>query len=266
MTPSQPSRQARSHGASPVERRHPRHRQRQRQRLQDRPPLVERQRPHVAAVDPQDVEDVVVGLPLPAPAAGRLAVEDQRVVRQRRQRLRHRRIGGGQRQAVARPQLHPAAALEGEHADAIELALEGPRRIGEPVGGERRRHRLEPVGERHRHARDRLRFACAFTNATYLSIQPWRNFRVPSLAMAPDASKNPSLAVRNTSGCPSVGMSRYASMVRRCCWAHAVPICADRDAEDAGGLARPRALPVRAATRDRWRSSGRRESSGCTPA
>ena len=47
---------------------------------------------------------------------------------------------------------------------------------------------------------------------------------MPSLAMAPDASKNPSLAVRNTSGCPSVGMSRYASMVRRCCCAHAVPI------------------------------------------
>ena len=28
----------------------------------------------------------------------------------------------------------------------------------------------------------------------------------------------------NASGWPSVGMSRYASVMRRCCWATAVPI------------------------------------------
>ena len=97
MTPSQPSRQARSHGASPVSGGDARHRQRERQRLQDRPPLVERQRPHVAAVDPQHVEDVVVGLALPAPAAGGLAVEDQRVVRQR---LEHRARPPGRRRSA----------------------------------------------------------------------------------------------------------------------------------------------------------------------
>ena len=55
----------------------------------------------------------------------------------------------GQRQLVAREQAHGWAVFEGEHADAVELALERPGRIGEAGVGERGRHRFEPIGDAH---------------------------------------------------------------------------------------------------------------------
>src|SRR5437660_10288948 len=43
--------------------------------------------------------------------------------------------------------------FEGEQADSVELALEGPLRPGEPFLSKRGCHRLHPLGERSRHRR-----------------------------------------------------------------------------------------------------------------
>ena len=58
--------------------------------------------------------------------------------------------------------------------------------------------------------------ACCFIPATYRSIHPWRNCRLIA-PMLPSASNSPSFAWIKASGWPSVGTSRYARMVRRCC-------------------------------------------------
>ena len=78
MTPSQPSRQARSHGCGSSSASTRSSGASKGQAAQQRAALVERQRRHVAAVEPEDVEHVVGGLTLRAPHAGRLAVEDRR--------------------------------------------------------------------------------------------------------------------------------------------------------------------------------------------
>ena len=65
--------------------------------------------------------------------------------------------------------------------------------------------------------------ACFFTHATYWSIQFCRNFLL-SAPMLPASSNNPSFAWMNASGWPSVGTSRYARTLRKCCCAMAVPM------------------------------------------
>src|SRR5450830_139317 len=77
--------------------------------------------------------------------------------------------------------------------------------------------------------------ACFFTQATYLSIQPCRNLLL-SEPIFPDASNNPSLAWMKASGWPSVGTSRYASTLRKCCCARAVPVAPTETPNTPAGL------------------------------
>ncbi len=69
------------------------HRRRERQFLQQGAPILERQRRHVVAVQPQDVEDVIPAVTVP----GDLAVEDDLVDRQAGDRGRQRREVLGRR-------------------------------------------------------------------------------------------------------------------------------------------------------------------------
>ncbi len=121
---------------------------------QERAPLVEREAGHVAAVEPEDVEDVVGDLgraPVrrgssAEPGAGDLTVQDGVADRQRRHGAGDGRIRDVLRQPVARQEADVRPVLEGEQADAVELALEDPPETGEPLLSEGRGHRLQPRG------------------------------------------------------------------------------------------------------------------------
>src|SRR5262245_20999884 len=89
---------------------------------------------------------------------GHFAIQDEIVHRQcayctsnRRQILR---------KSITRVELDVVAALVGEEADAIELALEHPVRSGEAILRQRRSHRLEPVGHWRRPHRSNLPRVC----------------------------------------------------------------------------------------------------------
>ena len=111
----------------------------QRQLAQPVAPLFERQRPQVP-IHPRDVEDVVE---LPSP--GHLSVEDHLARRQRRHGARNRRTV--LRQPIPGIQPDVVALLEGEQADAVELALEQPVRAGKAFLCQRCRHGDDPVGK-----------------------------------------------------------------------------------------------------------------------
>ena len=125
----------------------------ERQVAQQPAPRLERPRPHVAAIEPQDVEEVISHLSRPSPHPRDLAVED---------RVPHGqvpdRLGDGRvvlRPAIAREQTDLRSLLEREQPDAVELALEDPLRAREPLLRQRRRHGLEPFGECGRHREHR---------------------------------------------------------------------------------------------------------------
>jgi hypothetical protein len=134
-----------------VQRGHVRERSFQRQPREQRAPFVERQRRHVTAVDPQDVEDVIVRVALPSPGAGRLAVEHGIAHGKPRDGIDDRGIGPIQRQLVPRQQLHVGAVLERQDPDAVELPLENPFGSREALLRQRRGHGDEPGGKRLGH-------------------------------------------------------------------------------------------------------------------
>src|SRR3954447_24980773 len=142
---------------------------------------------HVAAVEPEDVEDVeehrhaaVAALREPREARLRagerddLAVEREALAPLPGQRARDLGVARVEREVVAREEPHGSAVAHGDAADAVELALEDPRRVAEARVGERRLHRggagrgrsgpheralvriqpVEPVGRRAGHAVD----------------------------------------------------------------------------------------------------------------
>jgi hypothetical protein len=110
-----------------------------------RPSFAERQGAEILAVEKQHVEHVVVGLAQAAPRPRGFTVEDDGRDRELRDGFGGGGVVGGERQLVPRPQLDLLAVLVGQHADAVEFALEGPRRVLEPLVGERRRHGRNPV-------------------------------------------------------------------------------------------------------------------------
>ena len=146
MTPSQPSLHARSHGLRIGELRHALQGRLQRERLQERAPLVERQRHDVAAVEPHDVEDVVEHAGL---VPRDLPVENRLAHRQLRDRGGNRRTALGK--TVTGEQTDVERVLVGEHTNAIELALEDPLRAAEALLRQRRGHRDDPFGKGCRH-------------------------------------------------------------------------------------------------------------------
>ena len=148
MTPSHPSAHARSQGFGSSSSGHLREWQSERHAAQQRATLVERQARHVSAIEPQNVEHVVVRLAEGAPPPGGFAVEDDVVDRQVGDGLDHGRMRAVERQPVPRQQANVGAVLERQQPNAVELALEDPLGPGEPVLRERRRHRFEPVGKR----------------------------------------------------------------------------------------------------------------------
>jgi hypothetical protein len=138
---------------------------------QDLLALGERQRANIPAARVQDVEYVVehrhvgqqvlarAGLaePLLQPLEPGLAavegddlpVDHALLCGLRGQRVGHLGERGGDLVLVARHQPDLAAAPRdvGEAALAVELALENPRRVGEPVSGERGKLRIHPLGQ-----------------------------------------------------------------------------------------------------------------------
>src|SRR5262245_26489031 len=96
----------------------------QRDLREDLAAFDKRERHHVASVDPEHVEDVIVRLALTAPRPRRFAIEDHVVHGELRYRAKHGRMLTVERQLVAREQPDLVAVLEGEHANAVELALE----------------------------------------------------------------------------------------------------------------------------------------------
>ena len=92
----------------------------ERQLLQQRAAIFERQRRHGSSVQPQDVEDVIAAPAVP----GHFAVEDHLVDGKLGNGAGHRRQI--LRKPVARVQRDVGAALVGEQPDAVELALEQP--------------------------------------------------------------------------------------------------------------------------------------------
>ncbi len=112
-------------------------------------PFFERERPHVAAVCDQHVEDVVEELAVraatePVTAAderNRLTVDHEAVGRDRVQCGGQRRVAVVQRQLVARVQPRASAVLDRQAADTVELALEHPLRARRPLRGQHRLHR-----------------------------------------------------------------------------------------------------------------------------
>jgi hypothetical protein len=117
--------------------------------LQRSPALLQREPAHVAPVRHQDVEDVVeehgalaTAEPVaPADEGDRLAVDHEPVGGVLIQRGGDRRVAVVQGQLVARVQPRPPAVLDGQAADAVELALEHPALAGRAVGGEHGLHR-----------------------------------------------------------------------------------------------------------------------------
>jgi hypothetical protein len=116
--------------------------------------------------DVEQIEDVVehAHLPLAAllqPRKARLCTRERdhlavhheltRIVPQRLRQLREAVV---QAEMVARPQAHSRGRLHADAADAVQLALIDPVRIGEAVAGQHRLHRLDSHGDRPRsHAR-----------------------------------------------------------------------------------------------------------------
>ena len=134
-----------------VQQWHLRQRQPERDAAQQRATLVERQARHVSAIEPQDVEHVVVRLAEGPPPPGGFAIEDDVVNRQVGDGLDDRWMGAVERQPVPGEQADVGSILKRKQPDAVELALEEPLGPAEPVLGERRRHRFEPVGKRGHH-------------------------------------------------------------------------------------------------------------------
>ncbi len=112
-------------------------------------PLIERQRGEVSAIEPHHVEHMVGDWPSLSPYSGRLAVENDLADRKRFDSLGYFRIRRVLGKPVARQQAHVASFLEREETYTVELALENPLRSLEALLGERRGHRLDPVGKIH---------------------------------------------------------------------------------------------------------------------
>src|SRR5260370_6350228 len=134
---------------------------------QDLLALAQRQRAHIAAIGPQYVEDVVADRHLgeqvrsgladshallqagePAVAAASvdaLAVDDEVAGLLGGQGLGDLGVGTGVVLLVAGHQPGRPSGSERQATLAIELALEDPRRIGEPVQGERGQLRIHPA-------------------------------------------------------------------------------------------------------------------------
>src|SRR5262245_63239593 len=96
--------------------------------VQDCPSLLERQRSEKATVQPEDIEDVVIGSAEPAPPAGSFAIEHEIIHRQSGDCLDDARIRAILRETIAGEKSYFATILEGDNADAIEFALEEPLR------------------------------------------------------------------------------------------------------------------------------------------
>src|SRR5687767_10064438 len=114
----------------------------QRQSLQQRLALLQRQWGNVSPIDPQNVEDVIHVARLSAPR--HLAIENEIPGWQRRDGVRDLRIV--LRQLVARQQSYGSAVLERDQSNAVVFALEDPLSAGEALLRERRFHRLQPLG------------------------------------------------------------------------------------------------------------------------
>jgi hypothetical protein len=114
------------------------------QTLQQRMTLVERQLGYIAAIKPQQVENVIVGAIL---APVNFAVEDDLSHGQTLQRLRNR--GAILRETIAGRQSYIIPMAEGYEPDSIKLAFKDPLRSGKAFLGEGRPHRLDPFGEGH---------------------------------------------------------------------------------------------------------------------
>ena len=76
-----------------------------------------------------------------------LAVEHEPLGVVRLERVDDLLEAGVEADVVARQQPHVPLALDGDAADAVELALVYPVRIGEALIGEHRLHRLDAVGQ-----------------------------------------------------------------------------------------------------------------------
>src|SRR5918999_3813222 len=123
--------------------------------------LAQRQLRRVLAVQVEQVEDVeehghrpLAALLEPGEAGLRaveghdLAVEHEvrrGLALERLDDLREPRV---EAEVVAREQPHARFCLDGDAADAVELAFEDPAGVGEPLLGQHRLHRLDAVGER----------------------------------------------------------------------------------------------------------------------
>src|SRR3954452_3542173 len=114
----------------------------------------ERQRADVAAVEPEDVEDVEEHGDAPVPAlrepgeAGLpavegddLAVDREALARLARERVDELGVAPVERQVVAREQPDGATVAHGDAANAVELALEDPLGVAEALARQRRLHR-----------------------------------------------------------------------------------------------------------------------------
>src|SRR5262249_5497074 len=124
-------------------------RQAQRQRGEDRSPLVERFGHHVAALEPDDVEDVIIAFSLTAPRAGGLAVEDHVMHRERGHRPGDCRVRIGEIETIAGQQADVTAVLECQHPDSVELPLEDPLGPGESLLRQGRGHWDDPLWKVH---------------------------------------------------------------------------------------------------------------------
>src|SRR3954451_6239409 len=141
--------------------------------------LVQRPRPQVLAVQPQQVERPQrrAAVALQRLEAPRLAVlphgdhlpVDDRVA-QRRDRSRD--SGKREREPVARAQDGRAALDDPEAAHAVELALQPPVVAEVALPAERGEHRLDPVGTRHAGGR-----YPAHAPAAAAAAQIWAGFR-----------------------------------------------------------------------------------------
>src|SRR5258705_10277790 len=97
------------------------------------------------AVEPHDVEDMISCWSMPID----LAVENQFLVREFRNRARQRR--DRLRQTIAREQFDSGTFLVSEQPDAVELPFKDPFCALETLLRERGGHRLNPLGKGFRH-------------------------------------------------------------------------------------------------------------------
>ena len=106
--------------------------------------LVERQQRNIAAIEPQQVENVISDA---IPAPGNFAVEDDLSYGQTLQRLPKR--GAILRETIAGQQAYIVSPAKGDDPDSIKLAFKDPPRPGKAFLGEGRPHRFDPFGKGH---------------------------------------------------------------------------------------------------------------------